>query len=317
MTEATLGGIYPRREELVKGTWNADKGLLKKDELSRLQSAATDELIEVQRRLGFSPLFDGLLTWQDQFRGIVEATTGFEVGGVTRLFETNRFFRQPILNDAPRLDYAKLRASLPSASRAKNGAWKAILPSPYWFTRATLDHHFKDEAKLGHALAGILNEAAKKLAADGYQTIQFQEPALFYEKVPDVGFANELLAVAAQGVKATTVGNFTNGDAARHHSFLQTVPVDVLGIDFIETLPEKIPPRLQGKKLQAQVVNGRESHLETPAELDELVGRIRTKLKPATLWVTHTWDLEFVPAEVAVRKLEALASIRSKKAVTA
>ena len=317
MTAATLGGIYPRREELVKGTWNADKGLLKKDELSKLQTAATDELVELQRRLGFTPLFDGLLTWQDQFRGMVEATDGFEVGGVTRLFETNRFFRQPILNAAPRLDYAKLRASLPSANKTKNGTWKAILPSPYWFTRVTLDHHFKDEAKLGHALAGVLNDAAKRLVADGYQTIQFQEPALFYEKVPDVGFANELFAVATQGIKATTIGNFTNGDAARHHSFLQTVPVDVLGIDFIETLPEKIPPRLQGKKLQAQVVNGRESHLETPPELEELVGRIRTKLKPAALWVTHTWDLEFVPAEVAVRKLEALASVRPKKAVTA
>lgn len=317
MTEATLGGIYPRREELVKGTWNLDKGLLKKEELTKLQAEATNELVELQSRLGFTPLFDGLLTWQDQFRGIVEATTGFEVGGVTRLFETNRFFRQPILHDAPKLDYAKLRASLPSSSQAKKGNWKAILPSPYWFTRATLDHHFKDEAKLGHALARVLNDAAKQLASDGYQTIQFQEPALFYEKVPDVGFCNELLAEATTGVKATTVGNFTNGDAARHHSFLQTVPVDVLGIDFIETLPEKLPPRLQGKKLQAQVVNGRESHLETASELDELVGRIRTKLKPAALWVTHTWDLEFVPAEVAVRKLEALASVRSKKAVTA
>lgn len=317
MTEATLGGIYPRREELVKGTWNADKGLLQKGELSKLQAAATDELLALQQRLGFTPLFDGLLTWQDQFRGIVEATDGFEVGGVTRLFETNRFFRQPILNAAPKLDYARLRASLPSAARTRTGAWKAILPSPYWMTRVTLDHHFKDEAKLGHAVAGVLNDAAKRLAADGYQTIQFQEPALFYEKVPDVGFANELLAVATQGVKATTVGNFTNGDAARHHSFLQTVPVDVLGIDFIETLPEKIPPRLQGKKLQAQVVNGRESQLETPPELEELVGRIRTKLKPAALWVTHTWDLEFVPAEVAIRKVEALAAVRSKKAVTA
>ncbi|HEX9816522.1 MAG TPA: hypothetical protein VGB18_06040, partial [Candidatus Thermoplasmatota archaeon] len=226
MTEATLGGIYPRREELVKGTWNSDKGLLKKEELTTLQTDATNQLLELQQRLGFTPLFDGLLTWQDQFRGVVEATNGFEVGGVTRLFETNRFFRQPILHGEPKLDYAKLRAALPSASQAKKGSWKAILPSPYWFTRATLDHHFKDEVKLGHALAGILNEAAKKLAADGYQAIQFQEPALFYEKVPDVGFCNELIARATEGVKATTIGNFTNGDAARHHSFLQTVPVD-------------------------------------------------------------------------------------------
>jgi methionine synthase II (cobalamin-independent) len=317
MIAATLGGIYPRREELVKGTWNFDKGLIRREDLAQLQAAATSELLDLQQKLGFTPLCDGLLTWQDQFRGLIEATSGFEVGGVTRLFETNRFYRQPILHAAPKLDYQKLRAAFPSAAKVKSGSWKAILPSPYWLTRATLDHHFKDEAKLGHALAGVLNDAAQRLAADGFQTIQFQEPALFYEKVPDVGFANELFAVAASGVRATTVGNFTNGDAARHHSFLQTVPVDVLGIDFIETLPEKIPPRLQGKKLQAQVVNGRESHLETPADVRDLVGRIQTKLKPASLFVTHTWDLEFVPAEVAVKKLEALASVLPSKKVTA
>lgn len=316
MTEATISGLCPRREDLVKATWNFDKGLLSRDELAKLQAECTKELIDAQRKLGFRPLTDGLVAWQDQFRPLIEATTGYEVGGVTRLFETNRFYRQPVLNAAPKLDAKKLRAAFPAASTIRSQEWKAILPSPYWLTRATLDNHFHQEAAVGHAVAGVLHDAAKKLASEGFQTIQFQEPALFYEKSPDVGFANELFAAATKGVNATTIANFPNGDAAPHQSFLQTVPVDVIGIDFIETSPEKLPARLQGKNILAQVVNSQESRLEPAAELEALVTRVKTKLKPEHLWVTHTWDLEFVPHEVALRKLEVLASVREQKKVT-
>lgn len=317
MTEVTLGGLAPRREDLVKATWNYDKGLLSQPELERLRAAATQELVELQERLGFKPLCDGLLAWQDQFRPVVEATRGFEVGGVTRLFETNRFYRQPILHGPPQLDWAKLRAAFAPEPRLRSRGWKAILPSPYWWTRATLDQHFHDEAALGHALAAVLNEAARRLAEAGFGTIQFQEPALFHEKAPDVGLANELFAASVRGVQATTVANFPNGDAAPHQSFLQTIPVDVIGVDFVETLPEKLPPRLQEKRVLAQVVNSQESRVESVQELSDLLSRVEARLRPAELWATHTWDLEFVPAPVALKKLEALGALRSRRKVVA
>lgn len=313
----TLGGSYPRTEELVKATWNFDKGLLPQEELSRLQSAQAQQLLALQERFGFSPLSDGLLTWQDLFRPLVATSPSFEVGGVTRLFETNRFFRQPILHQPPQLDWPKLEAYFPHAHLAGQGPWKAILPSPYGFTHAVKDHAFHDEYKLGHALAGYLNEVARRLDGLGYQAIQFNEAQLFYESKPDVGLANELLVAAVNGVRAETVANFLNGNAAPHAAFLQTVPVSTIGIDFVETLPEKLPARLQGKQVLAQVVNAQESLLEAPGEVRELVGRIQDRLKPARLTATHTWDLEFVPPEVAVQKLEVLASLRAARTVTA
>lgn len=313
----TLGGSYPRSEELVKATWNFDKGLLSVEELSRLQNAQAHQLLKLQERLGFSPFGDGLLTWQDQFRPLVATSPSFEVGGVTRLFETNRFVRQPILHQPPRLDWSKLEAYFPHAHFSRSGPWKAILPSPYWFSRAVKDDAFHDEFKLGHALAAYLNDVAQRLDGLGYATIQFNEPQLFYESKPDLGFANELLAAATKGVRAETVANFPNGNAAPHHAFLQTVPVSTLGIDFVETLPEKLSPRLQGKQVLAQVVNAQESLLETPHEVRDLVDRVEQRLKPARLAATHTWDLEFVPHEVAVQKLEVLSSLRKERTVAA
>lgn len=311
-TRISLGGTYPRKEELVKATWNFDKGLVSQKELDEAFLAAAKEVIAIQRAAGCEPLTDGLLTWQDQMRPLVATSPSFEVGGVTRLFENNRFYRQPILNAAPKLDWGKLEAFFPHAKHGK-GSWKAILPSPYWFARAAKDNVYHDEAKLGHALASYVNEVARRLDKLGYAAIQFQEPCLFSEPEPDVGFANELFAVAAAGLKCETIANFPNGDAAPHQSFLKTVPVTTIGIDFVETLPEKLATRLAGASLQAAVVNGQESHVEGPEEVRALVERVGKKLKPGRLSCTHTWDLEFVPHEVAQKKIALLASLATQK----
>lgn len=316
-TDITLGGSYPRTEELVKTTWNFDKGLLGARELADAQDKDRRAVIDLQRRVGANGVIDGLLAWQDAFRPLVETSPSFEVGGVTRLFETNRFFRQPIVNAEPKLQWAKLEAFFPHAKFGASNDWKAILPSPYWFARVAKDNVYHDEAKLGWALADYVNQVAKRLEAAGYRTIQFNEAFLFQEPKPDVGFANELFAQAVKGLRATTVANFVNGDAAPHQSFLQTVPTSAIGIDFVDTLPEKLPPRLQGKYLVAQVVNAQESHLETPADVQELTARIEKRLKPTRLTATHTWDLEFVPPEVAQRKVEVLASLLPARRVAA
>lgn len=308
----SLSGTYPRKEELVKSTWNFDKGLVSRKELDDAFLAAAKEVVSLQRANGLEPLTDGLLTWQDQFRPLVETSPAFEVGGVTRLFENNRFYRQPILNAAPKLDWAKLEPYFPHVRHGK-GAWKAILPSPYWFTRAAKDNLYQDEFKLGHALAGYVNSVARRLDKLGYAAIQFQEPCLFSEAKPDVGFANELLAEAAEGLTCETIANFPNGDAAPHHSFLKTAPVTTVGIDFVETLPEKLPPRLAGLSLQAAVVNGQESHVESASDVRSLVERVEKKLKPSRLTCTHTWDLEFVPHEVALKKVAILGTLPARK----
>ena len=169
-TDITLGGSYPRTEELVKTTWNFDKGLVGAKELTDAQDTQRAAVIDLQKRAGCTGLTDGLLSWQDAFRPLVATNASFEVGGVTRLFETNRFFRQPILNAPPKLDWANLEPFFPHQKWGK-GDWKAILPSPYWFARVAKDNHYHDEAKLGWALADYLNALAKKLESLDYRTI--------------------------------------------------------------------------------------------------------------------------------------------------
>lgn len=313
----TLGGSYPRKEELVKATWNADKGLLTPDGLETAEDAAFREVLQLQERFGFAPWTDGLLRWQDAFRPIVATTGGFEVGGVTRLFQTNRFYRQPILHSAPKLDWKKLEPYFPHAHAKSSAGWKAVLPSPYWFTRAAKNDAFGAEAELGGAVAGLLNQVARKLDGLGYREVQFNEPLLLDEAEPDLDLAQELFTAALAGIKAETTVSFPNGNAKPRFEFLRKVPASNVGIDFVETLVEDLPSKPLGTGLLAQVVDSQESLLETPEQLRDLSARITKRLRPTRLAFTHTWDLQFVPHEVAQKKLEVLSSLRALKEVVA
>lgn len=313
----SLCGTYPRKEELVKATWNFDKGLLSVSALRAAQDEQSREVLAIQHRLGFEPVTDGLLAWQDLFRPLVETSPGFEVGGVTRLFETNKFYRQPILNQAPSFNWNKLEPFFPHHRNLNGARWKAILPSPYWFLRVTKDEVYHDERKLGLALAGHVNEVAKRVEAAGATAIQFNDPCLLYESTPDLALARDLFSAATKGVTAPTLANFPNGDASPHLDFLAALPVSGVGIDFVETLIEEVPKGAFAKPLVAQVVDSQESHLEGAADIRDLVDRIERRLKPRDLTATHTWDLDFVPHEVAVKKLEVLAELLPSRSVTA
>lgn len=307
-----LSGLFPRSEKLVKATWDADKGLL---DAPRLEAAFIEDarrLLGWQGRLGATPVTDGNLSWQDSFRGLVASAAGFEVGGLQRLFETNKFYRQPILTGRPVLNGEAFARHFLLEGLATRLPKKAILPSPYWLLRSS-KIETPANAPEDALVAGLVNEAAKWAVAHGYAHVQFQEPLLFYEKAPDLELAGVLFDGALKGLKATTTINFPNGNAEAYYAWAARLPVDWIGVDFVETRLEDLKAAKTRTRLLAQVVDSQESLLEDADGVREVAARIEQRLRPAELALTHTWELDFLPADVAVRKLEVLAAALGKE----
>lgn len=311
----SLSGSYSRREDLVKATWDLDKGLLDAAGLNAIRLAAAREAVDLQTKAGVAAVTDGNLSWQDTFRGIVESTSGLEVGGVTRLFETNKFYRQPILKGRPVLNTEAFAKHFLLETIKVKGAKKAVLPSPYWFLRAA-KIETPANAPEDALIADLVNGAARWLDGRGYSQIQFQEPLLFYEKAPDLDLARELLTKATKGIKAETIINFPNGDAAPHYMWATALPATWIGIDFVETLLNDVKKPKTKTNLVAAVVDSQESLLESPDEVRDVADDVQARLQPGRLNLTHTWDLEFLPAPVAAQKL-AILSAASKTTVVA
>ncbi len=314
-SKITLSGSYPRRETLVKATWDFDKGLLPAARLRAEFVDAAKELLTVERRAGIAAPTDGNLTWQDAFRGLVEGVPGFEVGGVTRLFETNRFYRQPILTGKPTFRPETLRQSFLLEDLAVKGPKKAILPSPYWFAHAAKAQTGNGASSAPETLARYLNQVATWLQGLGYTEIQLNEPLLFYQKDPDLRQAATLIETALRGVTAATIVNFPNGNAVGRLEWATRLPATYVGIDFVETHADEVETVGPPLRLVASVVDSQESLVEDPSHVAETVATIQRRLKPKELALAPTWDLQFLPSTAAEKKLDLLAAVTTKAVV--
>ena len=79
---------------------------------------------------------------------------------------------------------------------------KFTLPGPMTIVDTIADAHYGDRMKMAMAFAGLLNEEARGLAADGVDVIQFDEPAfnVYMDEAADWGI--EALHRAIEGVAA-------------------------------------------------------------------------------------------------------------------
>jgi 5-methyltetrahydropteroyltriglutamate--homocysteine methyltransferase len=88
---------------------------------------------------------------------------------------------------------------------------KFTLPGPMTIVDTIADAHYGDRVKMAFAFAGLLNEEARALAADGVDVIQFDEPAfnVYMDEVKDWGI--EALHRASAGLACTTAVHICYG----------------------------------------------------------------------------------------------------------
>jgi 5-methyltetrahydropteroyltriglutamate--homocysteine methyltransferase len=98
---AFIPGIYPRSEELVQKTRDLDRGRTTAEEVEQQVAKDFEELERVQDEAGLDLLADGMLTWQDLFRPLVEATAGLAARPLVRFLDTNTFYRGVLVDSEP------------------------------------------------------------------------------------------------------------------------------------------------------------------------------------------------------------------------
>jgi 5-methyltetrahydropteroyltriglutamate--homocysteine methyltransferase len=310
-----LNGIYPRSEALVRATRDYDRKRIGLQDLERQFRRDLEGLVALQQDVGLDYLSDGMLRWQDMFRPLVEACEGLDVGPLTRFFDNNTFFRQPVVNGAlkhkaPADSYYNVEA-FPEDAR-----WKAVLPSPYAFSRMAegQGHAYSDPNELMFALAEeILRPELERLVKRGCSFIQLNEPYLAYHQDPspeDLAGFREAIRLLAEGVRprAKLCLHTYFGDVSPFAGELLEFEIDVLGVDFLATDLESLPP-FRGKELLCGCLDARSSLPEDPEIVSRFIKRVREKLAPKAMYITSNADLEFLPERIAREKVRLMATL--------
>jgi 5-methyltetrahydropteroyltriglutamate--homocysteine methyltransferase len=309
----SLTGAFPRSEALVEATRDLDRGRTTPEAVQELVVRTEADVAQLEERLGLEPRTGGYLRWQDLFRPFAETWEGFTVGPLTRWFETNQFYRQPILHAPPARVAGAIAGWLPSAGGNSAQPRKAILPGPYTFSGLVDNRSGETSEALTHRLGRLLGEEVRELRAAGYTAFQFQEP-LLVNHPPDGARAEAVVAAykaIRDGADGTTTAVWTYfGDAQPAWSLLTRLPVSLVGVDLSETDALRLPPPTERRGLGLGVIDPRTSLVEDPAEIVGLARSIAEHHRPTILWIGSGAPLDLLPWEPATRKLHGLPAVR-------
>jgi 5-methyltetrahydropteroyltriglutamate--homocysteine methyltransferase len=302
-------GIYPRSEAVVQATRDLERGRTTADRVDEAFRADREAFVDLQRRAGLDYVSDGLLRWQDLFRPLVEGSPGMEARVLVRWFDNNAFFRAPEAEAAPTL------ADLPAwvSGDGIPGPRVATLPSPYLFSRASLSRGDRDDLMVG--LAGdVLAPAVAKLVAAGHRLVHLEEPWLPYAGIDDASWGSLEASVAAlreAAGDAVLVLHAYYGDVAPYADRLRRLPVDAVGVDFVETDLQALPAPW-GTGLVVGCLDGRSSVLEPVDTVASFVRGAADRLQPSALFLSSAGDLELLGPEVAPAKVRLLGQVAGR-----
>ncbi len=307
-----IHGVYPRSTAFVQTSRDVDRKRKEFSELKEQHKKDFNVLLAEQKAAGFDYVEDGKLNWQDVFRPIVDATTGMEVGPLTRWFDNNSFYRQPIISGKVKIDPKKLDRFF---SDLPEDLWKVTLPSPFHFAKVTDDTTTKSFEKTLASITEIYSDLLVYLAKKKVKFVQFNEPYIPYHKIKkaEIVLLGKSLTQLKK-VKSTIIfavngyfGDTTNLVTALSGNSV----IDVLGIDFVHTslvsLPKKLP-----HDIIAGVVEGRNSLIEEKKTIVTFVEKALKHFQPKTLYISNNSDLDLLPESVAKEKIALLGKIRKE-----
>jgi 5-methyltetrahydropteroyltriglutamate--homocysteine methyltransferase len=292
----------------VELTRAASRGRISEEELDVAFTQETRELATLQKEAGVDLLVDGQLNWKDLFRPFCDLLTGIRLGGLTRWFDNNTFYRKPIVSEKVGFGKGDLSAYFKGGLLPNGARRKAILPGPYTFAVLSQNASYSSLQDLVDDLAHSLASIVVELKKSGYVYFQFNEPCICSDERSknDAQLIRQAYGILTKGAGAETALQTYFGDASRAIDLILDLPVDSIGIDFYETSIESLVEHSFNKKIGCGCIDGRNSLLESPATLKNLIEKVSGDLSPPAIYVTPNCDLEFLPHSIAVKKLHLL-----------
>lgn len=164
MREAMVSGLFPRSNELIREIKRFEMGKLSAEELKEKLDLERTQFLEYQKRLKLQIISEPHFNFHDLMRPFTVMVQNIEPGTLTRYFETNTFYRKPIVTGKIRLldlDPKTLKEyNLPGPYYFKNN--KIALPSPNYFYSLSSFSSSYDHADFFGDYIDLLNEIIKE-----------------------------------------------------------------------------------------------------------------------------------------------------------
>jgi 5-methyltetrahydropteroyltriglutamate--homocysteine methyltransferase len=311
--KTTVIGAFPKisdqpgGQELRQALHKQDRGELKASELDAVYDAVTKSAIGELEAAGIDVINDGQIRWDDLLAPFASAWTGVKRGPLERFYDNNTYFRQPTIEGPISTDGKTLVKAFKYAKSLATRQLKAAVAGPITFGTLAIDKHYKSLEDRVLAIADAIAAEVKGLGAAGATLVDVEDPGLVFDP-QHIELAREAYRrIAAAGVPIALQAYFFPAD--RILETLASFPLAQIGVD-VRSRDTTVLRRLdvfKGKTVVLGIIDARNTRLETASELGKLAEEALKLVPSDDLWLAPTTGLEYLPHDVASKKLTALA----------
>jgi 5-methyltetrahydropteroyltriglutamate--homocysteine methyltransferase len=272
--------------------------------------------IEQQESAGADVVTDGQLAWADPVSHLMRTLDGVRFGAPQPFLDSGFAFRPAIVEAKLRCRAGLTIEDYGRATQVSQRSVKPVLMGPYTLARCSriATTAYRDVPDLAADLSVILAQEVLDLARAGAPLIQVDEP-LILRHGEDIRLLRELLeplkVAAGDGCQLVVATYF--GDAEPLYAQLNSLPADVVALDFVEDrhLADAVADTGSGKILALGVTNGRSTDMEDTASLTHQVERILHRYIHDVVYLQPSCGLASLSESQAQAKLALLSSVRN------
>lgn len=309
MIDYWIAGIYPRNETLIESTRLYDKTLRKQFNKEK------SRLLKIQSKNKFNYITDPLIDWDDNIRPFTDNLKGIEKGPLTRYYENNTFYRQPIITNKITTSGKILKNSICFNLFSNKSKSKVDILDPFTFYDLSANEFYKSEEEAINAFADIIKKELNSIKKD-IELIQFNAPSLARVKEKEqLDIIRKAMVKIVKGLDVTTCLNLWGSDVSDTLDAFQDFPVDIIGIDFTTSKIDRFDQIDINKGLACGLIDAKNTKMEKTSEIIKELKNIKELFKPTSLAVIPSWDFEFIPETFACKKLDIMKQIKEKTRV--
>ena len=308
-------GDDPGHQLLRRTMAQRDRGEKTPEDVRAAEEQLTELALAEQSEAGLDLVTDGQIRWPDPISYLAGKLSGVRINGLLRFFDTNFYFRQPVVLGKVERTVPLVLDEFNFAREKSSRPVKAVLTGPYTLAR----HSIEQDGGAGgfeRILEGYTAALAAEIAAlagAGATVIQVEEPALLKNPDDFPLLEQSLTALAMSKASAQLALVLYFGDAAPVYDQLQTLPVDFLGLDFTYNpgLVERIASSGTARTLVLGLVDGRNTRLEDASAVVRQLEKIAHGADLKRAYLSPSCGLEYLPRDRARQKVRHLAAIRN------
>jgi 5-methyltetrahydropteroyltriglutamate--homocysteine methyltransferase len=285
-------------------------------DLRAVEDHLTELALADQIDAGLEVVTDGQIRWYDAISHLAGKLQGIRINGLLRFFDTNTYFRQPIVHSAIKRAKPLVVADFEFAKGKSSRPVKPVLTGPLTLARHSLQENGGAGGfeRLVEGYTAVLTSEVSDLAAAGASLIQIDEPSLLKHSEDLTQAERSLRALSAAKGNSKLMLAVYFGDPAPIYDRLQVLPVDALCLDFTYSpgLAEIVSAEGSVKPLALGLVDGRNTRLEDPRTVAGQLEKIGRRLGSARAWLSPSCGFEYLPRDRAQLKLSHLRTIRKE-----